>query len=80
MFIHLTVVAVDKQFVLTNLNDCLWTSLWGTQGPCAVLYFYLCLYFTLYQIASFFKKIKQGKEHTTVIPRLTSDPANEFFG
>jgi len=65
-FNRLTVVAVDKQFVLINLNDCLWASLCSMQGPCAVLYFhlrldYLCLSFTLYQIANFFKKNKKRK-------------------
>ena len=37
-FIRLRVVGVEKQFVLINLNDCLWTSLCSMQGPCAVLY------------------------------------------
>jgi len=46
-FIRLTVVAVGKQFVLINLNYSLCISLCSMQGPCAVLYFYLCLSFTL---------------------------------
>ena len=42
-FIRLTAVAVEKPFVLINLNDCLCTSSCRMQGPRSVLYFHLRL-------------------------------------
>ena len=68
-FIRLTVVGVEKQFVLINLNDCLWTSLRSIQGPC-LYYIFTCglsppaVSFTVLQIYSFFfEKIKERIEY-----------------
>ena len=40
-FVWLTVVVVEKEFVLINLNDCLWNLLCRMQGACAVFYLQL---------------------------------------
>ena len=40
-FVWLTVVVVEKEFVLFKLNDGLWSLLCRMQGACAVLYLHL---------------------------------------
>ena len=64
MFIRLTVVAVEQQFFLINLNDRLWTLLCTKQGPCTVLHFHprlvcVCRIFTLFKIGRFYDTLNR---------------------
>ena len=65
-FIRLRDFGAEKQLVLINLKDCLWSLLCGIKGPCS-LFNLVCglspsaVSFTVLQIKVFFPKKLKGE-------------------